>query len=45
MMVATGYVVQLTHSYLPLFLFGGSAYLVALAIIQALSPKLSPARV
>jgi ACS family hexuronate transporter-like MFS transporter len=45
MMVATGYVVQLTHSYLPLFLYGGSAYLVALAIIQALSPKLSPARV
>ena len=41
--ISTGYIVELTHSYLPLFLISGSAYLVALAIIQALTPKLAPA--
>jgi len=41
--IATGYIVQLTHSYLPLFLMGGSAYLLALLIIQGLTPKLAPA--
>jgi ACS family hexuronate transporter-like MFS transporter len=44
MQIATGYIVELTHSYLPLFVFGGCAYLVALAIFQSLSPKLAPAR-
>jgi len=39
--IGTGYIVQLTHSYLPLFLIAGSAYLVALAIIHSLSPKLA----
>jgi MFS transporter, ACS family, hexuronate transporter len=38
-----GLVLQFTGSYLPLFLIAGSAYLVALAIIQALTPKLAPA--
>ncbi len=42
--VATGYIVQLTHSYLPLFIVGGSAYLVAFAILHMLSPKLAPAK-
>jgi ACS family hexuronate transporter-like MFS transporter len=42
--IATGYIVELTHSYLPLFIFGGCAYLIALAIFQSLSPKLEPAR-
>jgi MFS transporter, ACS family, hexuronate transporter len=42
MQVTTGYIVQETHSYLPVFLFSGSAYLVALAIIQWLAPKLDP---
>jgi ACS family hexuronate transporter-like MFS transporter len=41
--IATGYIVKWTGGYLPLFLIGGSAYLVALAIIQGLSPKLAPA--
>lgn len=40
--VTTGYVVQRTHSYLPLFIFAGLAYLVALALIHWLSPKLNP---
>ena len=43
--ISAGYIVELTHSYLALFLFAGSAYLVALAIIQGLTPKLEPARV
>jgi ACS family hexuronate transporter-like MFS transporter len=42
--IATGYIVEWTHSYLPLFIFGGCAYLIALAIFQALSPRLEPAR-
>jgi len=41
--ITTGYIVELTHSYLPLFLFAGSGYLIALAIIHLLSPKLAQA--
>jgi ACS family hexuronate transporter-like MFS transporter len=41
--LAAGEIVQLTHSYLPLFIFAGCGYLVALAIIHGLSPKLAPA--
>jgi MFS transporter, ACS family, hexuronate transporter len=41
--IATGYIVQLTHSYLPLFMFAGSGYLIALGIIHLLSPKLAMA--
>lgn len=40
--VTTGYVVQRTHSYLPLFVFAGLAYIAALGIIHWLSPKLDP---
>jgi ACS family hexuronate transporter-like MFS transporter len=40
--IATGYIVQLTHSYLPLFILGGSAYLIALGIFHLLAPKLEP---
>jgi len=38
----TGHIVQWTHSYIPIFIFGGSAYLIALAIVQTLTPKLKP---
>ena len=41
---ATGYVLTWTNSYLPMFLFCGFAYLVALAVMQALSPRLTPAK-
>lgn len=46
MLVATaaGYVLQLTGSYLLLFIMAGSMYLAALAVIQVLVPKLEPAR-
>ncbi len=41
---ATGYVVKLTNSYVPIFIVAGLAYLVALGVVQMLSPRLAPAR-
>jgi len=41
----TGYMLQWTGSYRAVFFIAGSAYLVALAIIQALVPKLEPAAI
>jgi MFS transporter, ACS family, hexuronate transporter len=40
-----GYALQWTGSYMIPFLIAGFAYLLALAIIQLLAPKLEPARV
>ena len=40
-----GYTLQWTGSYMIPFLIAGSAYFVALACIQMLSPKLEPARI
>jgi ACS family hexuronate transporter-like MFS transporter len=40
-----GYVLQWTGSYVIPFLMAGSAYLLALAIIQILTPRLEPARI
>lgn len=47
MLVATaaGFILQLTGSYISLFIMAGSMYLIALAIIQFLAPKLEPADV
>jgi ACS family hexuronate transporter-like MFS transporter len=42
MQLVAGYVAQ--YTYLPLFLFAGSAYVVALAIVHSLSPRLRPAK-
>ena len=42
--LSVGQVVHWTHSYVPLFIVAGSAYLVALGVVQALSPKLAPAK-
>ena len=41
----TGYVLQLTGSYLPVFIVAGSAYLLALLAIHLLAPRLRPAAV
>ena len=41
----TGWMLQLTGSYLPVFLIAGSIYLVALALVHALAPHLAPAAV
>jgi ACS family hexuronate transporter-like MFS transporter len=39
---AAGQILQRTHSYVPLFLIAGSAYLVALLSIQVLVPQFEP---
>ena len=47
MLMATivGHVLQWTGSYMVPFLIAGAAYLVALAIIHALTPKLELAKI
>jgi len=40
----TGYILQATGSYVPVFLIAASAYLIALAVIHILVPKLEPVR-
>jgi MFS transporter, ACS family, hexuronate transporter len=42
--LATGYIVKLTNSYVPLFVAACCAYLLALAIIHGITPRLAPAR-
>jgi ACS family hexuronate transporter-like MFS transporter len=44
-MLQNGRLVVQVHTYLPLFLFSGIAYVAALIIIQTLTPKLAPAEV
>jgi ACS family hexuronate transporter-like MFS transporter len=39
----TGYVLQATGSYVPVFIIAASAYLVALALVHLLVPNLEPA--
>ena len=38
----TGYILQTTGSYVPIFFMAAFAYLIALAVIQLLVPKLKP---
>jgi ACS family hexuronate transporter-like MFS transporter len=40
-----GYILETTGSYVPIFAIAASAYLIALAVIHLLAPKLEPARV
>ncbi len=42
---SAGYIIAWTHSYMLLFAIACCAYVLALAVIQWLSPKLAPARV
>jgi ACS family hexuronate transporter-like MFS transporter len=42
MQLAAGRIVQ--HTYLPLFLYCGSAYGIALLIVHLLTPKMRPAK-
>lgn len=46
MLIATfiGFLLQATGSYVPVFLMAGSAYLLALAIVHHLVPRLEPAQ-
>jgi ACS family hexuronate transporter-like MFS transporter len=41
----TGYLLELTGSYVPVFLIASFAYLTALAVIHLLVPRLEPAKV
>ena len=41
----TGFLLQRTHSYLPLFIIAGSAYLLALMVVQLLAPRLERAEI
>jgi MFS transporter, ACS family, hexuronate transporter len=40
-----GHILQWTHSYIPIFFGAGSTYVLALAVIQLLTPRLEPARI
>jgi len=41
--LVAGHILQFTHSYVPLFLYSGSAYLVALILLRTLAPGLKRA--
>jgi ACS family hexuronate transporter-like MFS transporter len=47
MLISTfvGFLLQATGSYVPVFLMAGSAYLVALAVVHLLVPRLEPASI
>ncbi|MGB7762708.1 MAG: MFS transporter [Bryobacteraceae bacterium] len=40
----TGYVVEWTHSYIPVFAVCGSSYFVALIIVHLMTPRYTPAK-
>lgn len=40
--LSTGWILQLSHSYQPLFAMAGGAYLVAWLVLQILAPRLRP---
>ena len=40
---ATGHLLEITGSYLAIFVVSGFAYLAALAVIHVLAPRLEPA--
>ena len=42
--LATGYIVKITNSYVPLFVVACAAYMLALVIIHGITPKLAPAQ-
>jgi ACS family hexuronate transporter-like MFS transporter len=39
---AAGYVLQLTHSYIPLFIIAGIMHPLAIVLVQLLIPKIEP---
>jgi ACS family hexuronate transporter-like MFS transporter len=41
--VITGHILQITHSYTPLFLYAAFAYLTALVLLRTLAPGLKRA--
>ena len=43
--LVVGEILARTGSYVPIFLIAGFAYLVALAVVHVLAPRLSPVRI
>ena len=41
----TGFLLETTGSYVPVFIMAGSAYLIALLVVHLLAPRLEPARI
>jgi ACS family hexuronate transporter-like MFS transporter len=41
----TGFLLQTTGSYVPVFIMAGSAYLLALAVVHVLAPRLEPVHI
>ncbi|HEV7715159.1 MAG TPA: MFS transporter [Steroidobacteraceae bacterium] len=41
----TGFLLETTGSYVPVFIMAGSAYLLALAVVHGLAPRLEPAAI
>ena len=41
--LVVGEILERTGSYVPVFLIAGSAYLIALAVVHLLTPRLDPA--
>jgi ACS family hexuronate transporter-like MFS transporter len=39
-----GHILQLTNSFVPLFVYSASAYLIALLLLKLLAPGLKPAK-
>jgi ACS family hexuronate transporter-like MFS transporter len=42
---ATGFILQATGSYVPVFVWAGVSYFCALALLHLVSPRLAPVRV
>jgi len=43
--LATGYIVKITNSYVPLFVIACVAYVLALLVIHTITPRLEPAQI
>jgi MFS transporter, ACS family, hexuronate transporter len=41
----TGYILETTGSYVPVFIIAGVAYLIALGIVHLLAPRLEKAEI
>jgi ACS family hexuronate transporter-like MFS transporter len=41
----TGYILETTGSYVPVFIIAGTTYLVTLVVVHLLAPKLEPAKI
>jgi ACS family hexuronate transporter-like MFS transporter len=45
MSYGVGDILQRTGSYVPIFIIAGTAYLIALGLVQVLTPRMEPAEI